>query len=126
MTIYQTLGVQLALIALGDVESHVERRELRAAKMNQLLLRDNRLNHRQRSVLSVALQSPEAGFKIHPHKRKYNIAYSTARRDLLDLSEAGYLKMQQEGKAFVFVPPRDLHRIIEGLSSADAAVERGL
>jgi hypothetical protein len=38
------------------------------------------------------------------HQTNSGIHYTTARRDLLELHEKGYLVMEQRGKAFVFAP----------------------
>ena len=38
--------------------------------------------------------------------------YSTARADLFELEELGYLRRETRGKAFVFVPARDLHAML--------------
>lgn len=103
-TAHQTLTTQLALIALGDVQSNIETWEARDTEMRQILRADPLLNHRQRTVLARALRDPESEFRIRYHQTNHNIHYTTARRDLLELHEKGYLGMEQRGKAFVFVP----------------------
>jgi Fic family protein len=113
LTVHHTLVAQLALQALRHVERRIEEWERRDVEMRDLLRKDPLLNQRQRSILSRALRSPEAEFRIRYHKTNHNIAYTTARRDLLNLAEKGYLVMQQRGKAFVFVPSPSLQRLVE-------------
>jgi Fic family protein len=113
LTVHHTLVAQLALQALRRVENSIEEWERRDAEMREILRKDPLLNHRQRSVLSRALRSPEAEFRIRYHKSNHNIAYTTARRDLLNLAKKGYLVMQQRGKAFVFVPSSSLQELVE-------------
>jgi len=72
------------------------------------LQNDPSLNHRQRSILSRAIRHPDAEFSISYHRTNYNVAYATARADLLALVEKGYLTQQKRQKAFVFSPHRDL------------------
>lgn len=101
-TAYQTLAAQLTLLTLRDLEQRIETWEQRDAEMREILHRDPLLNQRQRSILARALRSPEAEFRIRYHQRNHNIHYTTARRDLLELKDKGYLAMEQRGKAFVF------------------------
>lgn len=103
-TAHQTLATQLALIALGDLETNIDTWEARDREMRLVLHEDPLLNHRQRTVLARALRNPEAEFRIRYHQRNHNIHYTTARRDLLELEEKGYLSMEQRGRAFVFLP----------------------
>ncbi|MHB8804413.1 MAG: Fic family protein [Coriobacteriia bacterium] len=103
LTPHQTLAGQLTLIALRDLEARISTWERRDDEMRDILLKDPLLNQRQRSILARALRAPEAEFRIRYHQTNHNIHYTTARRDLLELHEKGYLLMRQQGKAFVFV-----------------------
>jgi len=102
LTAYQMLSAQLALHTLRDTERYVEMWEQQDTEMREILRREPLLNQRQRSILARALRVPDAEFAIRYHRRNHNIAYTTARRDLLELAEKGYLVMQQRGKAFIF------------------------
>jgi hypothetical protein len=101
-TAHQTIAAQLALVALRNLESKIETWERRDEEMRAILHGDPLVNHRQRTILARALRNPEAEFRIRYHQRNHNIHYTTARRDLLELQEKGYLHMEQHGKAFVF------------------------
>lgn len=119
VTPHQTLAAQLTLITLRDLESHIEAWERRDEEMREILRRDPALNHRQRSVLARALRDPEAEFRIRYHKTNHSIHYTTARRDLLELQEKGYLLMEQQGKAFVFLPGPGLDELQAARSGRD-------
>jgi Fic family protein len=67
-----------------------------------------RLNYRQRALLAHALKHPDLGCRIDAHQRSHGIAYQTARTDLLELAELGFLVQLKEGKAFLFSAPPDL------------------
>ena len=92
----------LALLNYTRLRKQTDERMLAA------LQNDPSLNHRQRSILSRAIQHPDADFSIGYHRINHNIAYATARADLLALVDKGYLVQQQRQKAFVFRAQRDL------------------
>lgn len=102
LTAEHTLLMQLALIALEETRSTIERWQHRDDEMRQLLHEESQLNQRQRSILGRAFRNPDAEFRIRYHQRNHGIHYTTARRDLLELVERGYLVVDQPGKAFVF------------------------
>ena len=105
--IYEDLFLDgLALLAerVALVEQADER--LDAALQGQYL------NYRQRAILSNALRDPALAQKIEPHRRSYHVAYSTARSDYLTLVDLGYLRMEEQGKAFVFLPGPKLLEIM--------------
>lgn len=108
LTIYQTLSAQLALLTLLDTERYVETWERQDREMREILRQEPLLNQRQRSILARALRVPDAEFTIRYHRRNHNLAYTTARRDLLELRDKGYLAMEQRGKAFVFTAAEGL------------------
>ncbi|MHB8050544.1 MAG: Fic family protein [Coriobacteriia bacterium] len=99
----QTLAAQLTVLALSELELRIDTWERRDEEMREVLNRDPLLNQRQRSILARALRNPDAEFLIRYHQRNHNIHYTTARRDLRELQEKGYLAVEQRGKAFVFL-----------------------
>ena len=112
LTAYHTLSTELALLTLREVERNVDSWERRDDEMREVLRQDPLLNQRQRAILARALRVPEAEFNIRYHKRNHNVAYTTARRDLLELAEKGYLLMEQRGKAFIFVGAPKLQSLV--------------
>jgi len=101
-TAYHTTAAQLALLELRDLEASIDAWERRDAEMRRILHADRLLNPRQRSVLARALRDPDAEFYTRYHQTNHNIHYATARRDLRELHEKGYLNMDLRGKAYVF------------------------
>jgi Fic family protein len=55
-----------------------------------------------------ALKQPDKAFTIATHRRTHDIAYDTARSDLLDLVAAKLMRQHKQGKAFVFLAQPDL------------------
>ena len=60
------------------------------------------LNRRQKDFLLVAQRNPAMSIKLKHYAELYGVVYATARADLLDLVEKGYLSYRKEGRAFVF------------------------
>ncbi|PKQ20766.1 MAG: hypothetical protein CVT66_03425 [Actinobacteria bacterium HGW-Actinobacteria-6] len=102
LTPFVTIATQLTLQAVQELGAHIERSLRRDQEVRAALQEDTLLNHRQRSIVGRALRNPNAEFQIRYHKTKHNIAYATARADLMTLAEMGYLVQEQRGKAFVF------------------------
>ncbi len=84
--------------------------------MASVLASDRGLNHRQRAVLAAALSEPDTVFRIDTHKRLYRVAYATARSDLLELAELGFLNQVRRGRAFVFSPAFAVRAVGFGIS----------
>lgn len=101
-TAYHTTAAQLALIELRQLEANIQAWESRGATMRRILHQDRMLNARQRSVLARALRDPDAEFRTRFHQSTHNIHYATARRDLIELHEEGYLNRELRGKTYVF------------------------
>lgn len=105
--------LQLTTASIGGLLSYITRTRKRDAALQVALDSQERLNYRQRSVVARALTHPEAEFRIRPHQTAHHVVYQTARTDLLELVERGYLVQEQRGKAFVFVPAPDLQKLVE-------------
>lgn len=113
LTRYWTLSLQLALIALQDMNWELRQLEKRDEELRTLMQKDPEINHRQRSILGRALRNPKAEFRIAYHKNTHNVVYATARADLLELVEKGFLEIGKAGRAMVFTPRPHLRQYIE-------------
>lgn len=113
ITAWTTLVLQLTLVALGNLVREIHELERRDQELRSLLQRDPLINHRQRSILGRALRDPESEFRIAYHKTTHNVVYATARADLLELADKGYLEMGKNGRAMVFKPRANLREFIE-------------
>lgn len=93
-------------------------------RVRKLLRDDLSLNHRQRSILERALRLPDASFCINYHMKRHDITYSTARKDLFDLAELGYLRIDKDQKAYAFFAAHDLQEKLESRRGATFSVEK--
>lgn len=112
LTGYFTVSLQLARVALQDLSWNLYRLQQRDEELRTLLQRDPEINHRQRSILGRALRNPRAEFRIAYHKNTHNVVYATARSDLLELVNKGFLVVGKDGRAMVFSPRPGLREYI--------------
>jgi Fic family protein len=100
--------LQLTVAALDQMLGAIENGRKRDAQVRASLENDPELNYRQRAVIDRALAHPDRVFRIREHQTTHSVVYATARADLLDLADRGYLVQGTNGKAFVFHPAPDL------------------
>lgn len=115
LTVHHTLSAECIAIELDKIEKRLTGIAHRDRAARSMLSADPRFNHRQRSILARALRTPLAEFHIRYHQEKNRISYATARRDLVELTDAGYLRAEQRGKAFVFVADSRIEELSRNL-----------
>ncbi|NWH06727.1 Fic family protein [Desulfobacter latus] len=103
--------------AISELHEYLSERTQRIQEAQELLLGatlKKELNLRQLSLLHHALANPNFIYNINQYKRNYAIAYDTARKDLLQMSdEFSFLRKLKDGKTLVFLAPADLKERIE-------------
>ena len=111
------LLAQLRVIcrAIDELQVYLQRKVRELRQTTDLLKHSVELNHRQLVLLSHALRHPGQRYTIESHQRSHKVAYQTARTDLLDLAEKQLLLKQKRGRAFVFIPVRDLSDRLQNL-----------
>ncbi len=107
---------QLGIIrqAIEDLEHWLEHKISELRTLERRLRTDTELNHRQRALLAHALRHRDAVYTIESHRRSHNVAYATARSDLLSLAEQGLLEQYKAGRAMRFRPVVDLEERLSG------------
>jgi Fic family protein len=108
------IDYQLAVIkrAVDDFNGYLRNKMKEIANTEDLLKNTklaNQLNLRQLTLLRNAIKSPGKIYNIAEHKTSHDIAYETARRDLLVLAENYNLLVKvKEKNSFVFIVPSDI------------------
>lgn len=88
-----------------------------SAHLRNLHTRDKQLNHRQTALLAHALKRPQEPFTIESHQRSHQVAYATARADLLELASMGLLEERMSGRKKVFSPAAGLGEKLGAIAS---------
>lgn len=112
-TPYVDVYSKLACLELAEMEREFNRMVQRDARLSEELRGTIDINHRQRMLLQQALNNLDAVFRVETHRAMCNIAYATARADLLGLAELGFLKRTRAGHAFEFTATGDLRRSLD-------------
>lgn len=94
--------------ALEETRAYVEWKAAEDAEIQHQVQGDFELNYRQRAVLSRALKKPESVFTFQSHATSHGVVRATARADLLDLCDRGYLVRRKDGRQVLFLPATDL------------------
>lgn len=97
--------------ALDVLKNYVQQRGQETRQLEQTLhgLRSTvDLNLRQLALLAGALKQRSNRYTVESHRRPHNVAYATARADLLALASLGLLEQRKCGRAWEFLAPADL------------------
>jgi Fic family protein len=101
--IHQALDALKAYLAEKSRQTRATEKLLEGADLR------GQFNHRQLALLGHALKHADALYTVESHRASHDIAYATARADLLRLAELGMLDARLQGKRFVFTVPEDLN-----------------
>jgi Fic family protein len=108
LTYFLIYHAEIVRRAIRSLESYVELRSKELQSLEAKLRGVTALNYRQRDLISHALRHAGFRYTIESHRASHNVAYQTARTDLLDLAARGLLLQHKRGKAWHFTPVHDL------------------
>lgn len=106
---------QLGVIvrAIDELHAHLRSKMAELRQTEELLSRSD-LNHRQVALLGYALRHPDADFTYESHARSHRVVRQSARRDILELVEKGFLAPRRVGRAMHFKPTPSLaERVVD-------------
>lgn len=119
-TYFLLYQLRVLLRAIDDLHEYLARKATEMRDAEELVRRASRLrgefNPRQIALLNHALKNPDARYTIDSHRRSHDVTYQTSRTDLLTLAGLGLLEKRKSGRAFVFVPGKDLHKRLQSRS----------
>lgn len=87
------------LLRISDRVAAIQRED---ASSRERLEHMDDLNRRQKDLLLVVRRNPTMTIRLRHYAELNRVAYATARADLLNLVDRGYLACRKEGRAFVF------------------------
>ena len=100
--------------AMEQLDEYLQRKIGEIQAVERKLKKHVPLNHRQLALLGHALRNPRAEYTFGSHQRSHDVAYATARSDLLELAGLGFLDQSAPGrKPIRFLAPEDLARRID-------------
>jgi Fic family protein len=101
--------------AIRELEDYLDAKITELRRAETLLKEIPGLNHRQLALLGHALKRPDAEYTFESHRVSHNVVYQTARTDILDLVERALLVQRRRGRAYYFLPSRNLGKLLEGM-----------
>jgi Fic family protein len=103
---------QLEIIdrAIDNLRGYIQRKTQQHRELDRMLRDGSALNHRQRALLTHALRNPKHVYDIESHRRSHDVAYATARADLLQLAKLGLLQQRKNGRTLRFQARLDLEQ----------------
>lgn len=90
--------------ALDNFVAYYKKKVEQEEKIRRLSSNVLDLKERQIALLVYAKDHPNSELSISQHQIKHQIAYESARRDLMSLVSKGYLTAVTKGKKFVYIP----------------------
>jgi len=94
--------------AIDELHQYIDRHTQQLTEAKTDLRGLTILNHRQRDLISHALRHPGQRFTIESHRNSHDVAYETARTDLMDLADRKLMQKRKVGKTWIFTPSVDL------------------
>jgi Fic family protein len=94
--------------AIDALYQYIDNRTKQLAAAERDLRGLTELNYRQRELIGHALKHSGQTFTIEAHRNSHQVAYQTARTDLMDLVSRGLMNQRKTGKRLVFIPVPDL------------------
>jgi len=113
LTYFLVFNLDVVNSAIKEFLSYLERKRKEIKKIEDFIKKHPGLNYRQSELLRHAIAHAEAVYTIKYHKNVHNVAYQTARNDLFELEEKGFLEKREIGKEFVYIPAKDMGSKLE-------------
>lgn len=108
LTYFIHFHIDVIMDAVEELKKHIQEERERNHQMHLEIAEFPDLNLRQTRIIQHILSHPHDVLTIKIHQNINNIAYQTARMDLIELEEKKWLKSVKKGKTFYFVPTDDL------------------
>lgn len=106
---------QLKIIerAIADLHEYLARKVADDQRLrDSLRSMAGTVNHRQVALLENALKNPGASYTVVSHRRSHGIALQTARTDLQDLEQRGFLVRTTSGRGHAWEPAAELRQLL--------------
>lgn len=114
MTYFLLHQLKVLCRAIDELLAYLETKVTDVRRVQRALRSVESLNHRQLALLSDALVHPDTVHTFESHKTTYNVSYQTARADLLDLTNLGFLEKSKVSRQFWFYAVGDLEDRVLG------------
>jgi Fic family protein len=94
--------------AIEDLHRYLQRKATEQNEVKRMLRDAADLNGRQLVLLTHAAKHPDHTYTFGGHARSNRVTHETARADLGELADKGFLIRRQRGRTYIFEVPDDL------------------
>jgi Fic family protein len=109
LTYFVLYQLRIAQRAIDDLHEYLDRKVAETQQVRQALKAvSHRFNVRQLALLENAVRHPGARYTVVSHGRSHGVVAQTARGDLRDLEEQGFLTKTTAGRGHAWTPAEDL------------------
>ena len=110
VTYFLVYKLKLISRARQELQEYLARKQSQLAQTKKIFEGDSTFNHRQQSLMLHAVRNPDAVYTIEGHRNSHSIAFATARADLLDLMNRGFLLQSKISNRYEFRPSSKLDK----------------
>jgi Fic family protein len=109
--------------ALRDLHDYLEQQQRELKRVEAFLSSNTWINHRQANVITACIKDHTRGFTVAEHATTHHVTKATARSDLLELVERGWLEKRKVGRKWVFTPVQHIAKRIAKAAGASGSLE---
>ena len=105
VTYFLSYNLRVISRAIRSLNVYLDRKARESRALENLLRGSgfaHLLNHRQVALLAHLLKHPDTTYTIESHRRSHNITYETARTDLTNLDQQGFIVRSKQRRKLVF------------------------
>lgn len=113
LTYFINFHIDVIMDAVEELKNHIQEEVEKNQSMRLEITEHPDLNLRQTHIIQHVMSHPQDILTIKMHQNMNSVAYETARTDLLELEEKGWLKSIKKGKTFYFIPTDNLWEKLE-------------
>lgn len=113
LTYFIHFHIDVIMNAVEELKKYIQEEREKNHRMRLDIAEYPDLNLRQTRIIQHVMSHPHDVLTIKMHQNINKVAYQTARTDLLELEEKGWLKSIKKSKTFYFVPADNLWEKIE-------------
>lgn len=109
LTYFHLYQLNVLQRAIKDLHAYLSRKAHEVQEVQRTIsAAPGVFNHRQVALLEYAMKNPGVPITAQSHMTTHNIAYETARQDLLKLEKMGLFVKSRLGRGFAWLPVDDL------------------
>lgn len=114
ITYFVNYNLRAMNLSMQDLQLYIKRKIAEKKNIYSLIKKEN-INERQAEILSNLLNFPNKMLSIKEVQNQFATAYQTARTDLMDLVELGYLEEKLIGKKIVYFQSDNFQQKLKSL-----------